>query len=923
MQPRHVRGGTAAGHRAPRLDLPSGVVTLVFTDVEGSTRLLRSLGPRFGELLATHNEIIRASVGRHGGTVIRSEGDAFFCAFSDPCAAACACLEAQLELARFAWPPGAEFRVRMGLHTGPVELGGDDYIGLAVHQAARVGAAAHGGQVVLSEGTRRLLEDRAPEGARFTRLGTYRLKDFSEPIVIHQLTHDELPATFPALRAAPAAAHNLPEQATLFVGRQTALAELAELVGGTRLVTVLGAGGVGKTRLAAEVVPLVVSRFDQGVWMVELAKLRNGQAVADEVAATLGVRPEAEREIGRTLCEALETRRLLLLLDNCEHVLDDLAPLVGRLIAACPGLHVLATSREPLALPGERRYPLAPLSLPASVGESEGSEAVALFVDRASVVAPSFDLERERAAVIEICRRLDGLPLAIELAAARAAAIPPGRMAERLDRRFSVLRRSYRGQLPHHETLRASIAWSYELLADAERVLLERLSVFMGEFELEAAEEVCAGGPIDPDDVLDLLARLIEKSLLQPADGRYLMLESIRAFAREQLEGSGEAETLIHEHLDYYTQVVETAAAAGRGPGQRAAFDRLDADLPNIRAAFGRALERSDQHALRITAAVGQFAFVRNRLREVSQWCIDAAALTDAPPGLRARAFNQAAFAVVLLGSPDGGEALVDDGLVLARSAGDDQLLAETLLMAADLRLESGRDEAARPLAAEAVDVAERLANDGLLGRALLMAARAEHEIVGPAATATRLSEAMTVFERTGDLRQIGRVLLTRAFLRLESGDHAGADLDAIRCVEICLGLDHTVGCAMGRAVLMWTAIDRGERENALTLLAECAAAGREAGYRVLVAYCLAADAALSARDGDGDTAARILGALDAATGAVGAEGGHAIALRLEQLRGELREALGPAALEARLAEGARVQLEDLAAERLWSGVGR
>ncbi len=920
MQPRRVKDGTEAGHAARTVGLPSGVVTLVFTDVEGSTRLLRSLGGQFAELLTAHNEIIRASVARYGGAVIRSEGDAFFCAFSDPCAALSACLEAQLGLVGFAWPAGAEFRVRMGLHTGPVDLGGDDYIGLAVHQAARVGAAAHGGQVVLSEGTRQLLEDRAPDGAGFTRLGTYRLKDFSDPTVIYQLTHGGLPATFPALRAAPAAAHNMPEQATLFVGRQTALGELAELVGAKRLVTVLGAGGVGKTRLAAEVVPLVVSRFEDGVWMVELAKLRDGHAVADEIAATLGVRPEAEREIARTLCETLETRRLLLLLDNCEHVLDDLAPLVDRLIASCPSLHVLATSREPLALPGERRYPLAPLSLPDAVGEWEGSEAVALFVDRARVVAPSFDLDRERAAVIEICRRLDGLPLAIELAAARTAAIPPGRMAERLDRRFSVLRRSYRGQLPHHETLRASIEWSYELLEDDERVLLQRLSVFTGEFELEAAEQICAADPLDPDDVLELLARLIEKSLVQPAHERYLLLESIRAFAREQLERSGELEPLIRAHLDHYTEVVETAAAAARGPAQGAAFDQLDADLPNIRAAIERALKRADQNALRISAAVGQFGFIRNRLREVAKWCIDAAALTDAPPGLRARAFNQAAFAVVLLGSPDGGQALVDDGLALARSADDDQILAEALLMAADLRLESGRVEAARPLAAEAVDVAERLGGDGLLGRALLLAARAEHEIVGPEATAARLSEAMAVFERAGDPRQIGRVLLTRAYLRLESGDHPAADLDAIRCVEICLELDHAIGCAMARTVLMWTAIDRGERENALTLLAECAATGREAGYRVLLAYCLAADASLCARAGAGDTAARILGALDATNGAIGAEGGQAIALRLERLREELRAALGQTELEARLAEGARVQLEDLAAERLLAG---
>jgi predicted ATPase/class 3 adenylate cyclase len=916
MHARHVRGGTEVGQGARRLDLPSGVVTLVFTDVEGSTRLLRRLGSGFGDLLEAHNEIVRRSVADHGGVVVRGEGDSFFCAFADPNAAITACRDAQLRLSRFDWPPDAEFKVRIGLHTGPVEIGGEDYIGLSVHQAARVGDAAHGGQVVLSEATRQLLDDHLLDGTSFTRLGCYRLKDFAEPTVIYQLTHPELPHEFPALRAAPAAAHNVPEQATLFVGRQTALRELADLVASRRLVTVLGAGGVGKTRLAAEVVPLVLSRFEAGVWMVELAKLRDGHAVGDEVAATLGVRPEAERDIARTLAEALEGKQLLLLLDNCEHVLDELAPLVDHLIAACPAMHVLATSREPLALPGERRYPLAPLSLPDSMAELEGSEAVALFVDRAQVVAPGFDLTRERAAVVEICRRLDGLPLAIELAAARTAAIPPVRMAARLDRRFSVLRRSYRGRLPHHETLRASIEWSYELLEEDERTLLQRLSVFTGEFELEAAEQVCGVHPLERDDVLELLGRLIEKSLLQPADERYLMLESIRAFAREQLEETGEVETLVRAHLDYYTQLVERAAAAGGGPGQRAAFDRLDADLPDIRTAVERALERSDPTALRITASVGQYGFIRNRLREVAQWCIDAAAIPDAPPGLRARAYNQAGFALVLMGSPDGGQALVDDGLELARGADEDELLTEALLMAADLRLESGREEAARPLAAEAIDVAERIGSDGLFGRALLMAARAEHDIVGPEVTAARLSEAMSVFQRIGDRRQIGRVLLTRAFLCLESGDLEAARRDAAECEEICVELDHSIGCAMARTVSMWIAIDSGELELARTLLAECAATGREAGYRALLAYCLAGDAALCATAGEPDHAARVLGALGAATGAIGAEGGHAIETRLRRLRGELRAVLGER-FEACVTEGERAGLEELAAQRL------
>src|SRR5579859_4442817 len=616
-QPRGHKGGDVV-----RRELPRGVVTLVFTDVEGSTRLLRLLGPGYGEYLDAHNDIIRSRFAAHGGTIVRSEGDSFFCAFIDPVAAVAACLDAQLALLAFTWPAEAGFKVRMGAHTGPVETGGEDYIGLAVHQAARVSDAAHGGQVLISEATRQLVGDTLPPGAALTRLGRYRLKDFRDPTLLFQLRHPDLPDTFPALRALPAAAHNIPEQATVFVGRRTALTELGELVAGHRLVTVLGAGGVGKTRLAAEVVPLVVGDFPDGVWMVELAKLRDGQAVGEEISATLSVRAEGDTRIERVLVDALQGKTLLLLLDNCEHVLDELAPLVHTLVSECPGVRILATSREPLALPSEFRYPLAPLTLPDSAGgvDVEGSEAVALFVDRARVVAPGFDLSRERAAVVEICRRLDGLPLAIELAAARSAAISPSRMAARLDRRFSVLRRSYRGRLPHHETLRASIEWSYELLEPDERRLLARVAVFAGEFELEAAEEICGTDPLAPDDVLELLARLSEKSLLQVAGERYLMLESIRAFAREQAEALGEEEQLVAAHLDYYAQVVEQAARQADGPWQREAYERLDADLANIRAAVERALERADAAAPRLSAALCQYGFMRNRLREVAQW---------------------------------------------------------------------------------------------------------------------------------------------------------------------------------------------------------------------------------------------------------------------------------------------------------------
>ncbi|HEX8958806.1 MAG TPA: adenylate/guanylate cyclase domain-containing protein [Solirubrobacterales bacterium] len=893
--------------------LPTGVLTLVFTDVEGSTRLLRELGPRYGALLAAHNEIVRGELEAAGGTVVRSEGDSFFCAFTDPDGALRACLNVQLRLASHGWPDGAEFKVRIGLHTGTVQAGGEDYVGLAVHQAARVSDAAHGGQTLLSQATRRLLGEELPAQVSLERLGAYRLKDFREPTELFQVCHPELERSFPTLRALPAAAHNLPEPATLFIGRRTSLRELSELVALHRLVTVLGAGGVGKTRLATEVAPLVVSQFPDGVWMIELANLRSGQDIAGEILAALGVRPETGLPIERMLAAALEGKHLLLLLDNCEHLLDELAPIVDFLIGACGGLHVLATSREPMALPSERRYPLAPLSLPEAVdgGEAAGSEAVELFVDRARIVAPGFDLARERAAVIEICRRLDGLPLAIELAAARAAAIPPARMAERLDRRFSVLRHGYRGRLAHHETLRASIEWSHELLEPEERTLFARLSAFAGEFDLSAAECVCCQEPLAEADVLDLLARLIEKSLLQPAGERYVMLESIREFAREQLMVTGETDELVEAHIDYYADLVEEAAAQASGPQQREAYDRIEAELPNIRLAVAHALGRSDPSALRLSAALGQYGFVRNRLLEVAHWCVDAAAIPDAPPGMRAQALQQAGFALVVSGSPSAGHALLDDALELGRQAGDRRVLAEALLMAADLRLEAGWAAEARPLAAEALAVSEAIGDRGLIGRALVFSARCDQGRLAPAEIAGRLGEALAIFEEAGDRRQCGRVLMTRAFVWLEAGDLEATEADAARCAALGEELRHPIGLAVAWTIQAIVAVDRDQLERARELLDAALITARDCGYQALLAYCVAVEAMLAAAHGDDRRAARLVGALDAADGVLGGE--RAIRLRVEALRGRLGGRLGTELAEL-LAEGERLRLEDLAA---------
>jgi predicted ATPase len=894
-----------------RTPLPSGEVTFLMTDIEGSTGLFRRLGRDYARLLDAHNAIIAQATERHGGVVVRTIGDAVFCAFAHAPAAVAAALDAQRALAAHPWPSGGVFRVRMGLHTGEGTPHGDDYVSLAVHQAARVSDAAHGEQVIASEATRVATERTLPAGARYRPLGPHRLRGFDEPAPLYQLCHPDLRDDFGPLRALPAGAHNVPEPATLFVGRELALDRLGRLVRNRRLVSVIGAGGVGKTRLVVELVPRVSDAFPDGVWLVELDRLGRGADVVPEVAGALGIRTGTD-ELSSTL-DALRGRELLLVLDNCEHVLDSAAALAARVVADCPRVSLLCTSREPLGLPVEQRFPLAPLSVPSDGVEAATSEAVALFVERASAVAPDFELEREARAVTEICRRLDGLPLAIELAAARVAAIPVGVLAQRLDRRFSVLRRGRAGSLRHHETLAASIGWSVELLEPDEKTLFTRLCVFRGPFDLEAVEAVCAEPPLDPHDALDLLARLVEQSLVQPVDDRHALLDSIREYARSLAAEDGVLDDLRRRHLAHYVEVAEACARTAHGPDQRTAYDRLDRDLANIRAAVEFALERGAPEALRLAAALGQYGFVRNRLAEVAHWCIDAAGRArDAPEELRARALTQAGFALSVLGEPARGRRMLDEGVALARAVGDEQLLVDTLVMAAEIRVEGGSGAEARPLAEEALVCASRLGDARRLARAMFVEAVAAHAELGYPETHRRLRDAAELFERAHDERHVARARLAMAFLSLDAGELDVAHSEAARCIDVAERIGHPIGRAMGLAVQMWVAIERQTFDSARELHRQVVGTARDSGYLGLLGMAVAATAVLAVRDGEPERAARALGTLEASPEALRAEDFRAVAQEVERLRAALQAELGADRYTALTAEGAARPLSEM-----------
>ncbi|HEV2238806.1 MAG TPA: AAA family ATPase, partial [Ktedonobacterales bacterium] len=500
--------------------------------------------------------------------------------------------------------------------SGTAQLAGERYIGLDVHRAARIAAAGQGGQVLLSQTTRDLVEEDLPEGAALRALGAHRLKDLQRPEELWQVVLPDLPADFPPLATLDRHAHNLPIQLTSFIGREREVAEVTQLLATARLVTLTGSGGCGKTRLALRAGADALDRFDDGVWLVELAPLADPAHVTQAVATALGVPAEPGRPLLATLTEHLRARHLLLVLDNCEHLVAACAGLADALLHACPHLTILATSREPLVIEGEHSFHVPSLGLPEAgqtptLARVAACEAARLLIERATAAQPDFALtERNATAVEQLCRRLDGIPLALELAAARVRALTVEQVAQRLDDRFHLLTGGSRKALPRQQTLRALIDWSHDLLTPAERTLFRRLAVFAGGWTLEAAEEVCSGDVVAPTDVLDLLARLVDKSLVladeQQAAARYHLLETVRQYAGEKLLEAGEAESLRDRHLTCFLALAEEAHSHSGTVEQYAWARRLAAEYDNLRTAleWSRAQPSETELELRLAGAM-------------------------------------------------------------------------------------------------------------------------------------------------------------------------------------------------------------------------------------------------------------------------------------------------------------------------------
>ena len=770
--------------------LPSGTVTFLFTDIEGSTKLIQRLGDDWRHVLEQHHRILRQAIRGANGIDLSTEGDAFFAVFSVATDAVAAAASAQYALNAHAWPEATAVRVRMGIHTGLGVRGADGYVGLDVHRAARIGAAAHGGQILLSSATRALVEHDLPSGVTIRDLGPHRMKDIELPERLHQLVIDGLPADFPPVRAIGDRPTNLPPESTSFVGREREVAEVTALLSDARLLTLIGPGGTGKTRLAMRVAANQLDRFPDGVFWVDLSEISDPGLVTSAIATSLRVRQTGAKAILDSIVEHLAGRRLLLLLDNFEQVIEASA-VVAVVLTAAPAVRVLATSRLPLHLHGEQEYPVPPLTFPDPSGPLEprsvmGYEAVALFVERANAVRPGFALTPQEArAVVEICARLDGLPLAIELAASRVKVLSPHALLARLAKRLPLLTGGSFDRPERQRTLRSAIEWSYDLLETPERRLFARLAVFAGGWTLESAETVC-GVPVADErgaaalDALEVLGSLVDRSLVRrdeapDGDIRFGMLETIHEFAGERLTESGEEEVIRRRHADHCRGLAEEAEPHLSGERQARWLHRLELEHDNFRGALAWCVRTGQaETGVRIAHAVWRFWQRGGHLAE-GRAIIEALLLL--PEAQRHDALRTSALTT--LGSiaywQNDYAAMAhayEEALDIARAIGDPSLIAHAVLNASFVPLVTGDIDRAEQLQREALAEAVVAGAPDVIAEASLSIGNAQLFRASAGAAVAPIEEAIALRREAGDRISVAEGLLALAAARHLLGEH-------------------------------------------------------------------------------------------------------------------------------------------------------
>jgi predicted ATPase len=853
-------------------------------------------------------------------------GDGFFAVFSSPRACVSAVLEMQRGLAAWDWPDGEQVRVRMGVHSGEASESAAGLVGLDIHRAARLAGVAHGGQVVFSSSAAALVRDVLPDGTSLRDLGHHRLKDLGRPVQIFQLQALGLQPEFPPLRSLdnPALLNNLPAQPARFVGRERELSELRRLVKDSRLVTLTGAGGAGKTRLAIQLAAEFLDGSGDGVWLVELAPVSSEDAVAPTILGVLGTATRSGQSPLDVLVTGLASQQALIVLDNCEHLIGACAKVADAILRYCPEIRLLATSREPLGIAGETIYRVPSMSVPGEddgTGEVDpyGSDAVALFAERAAAQGAGFVLDRASAPLVtQVCRRLDGMPLAIELAASRLRALSLADLNDRLDQRFRLLTGGSRNVLPRQQTLLATVDWSYSLLTGSEQKLLRRLSVFVDGFQLDAAEAVCAGGDLDMFTVTDLVVSLVDKNLVvaEPADGalRYRLLETIRQFAADRLieSGGSEADELTQAHCRYFLSVAEAAGAEFAGREQVRWIRRLNAEQGNIWRAVGYAAGGADvpegtEQVLRFGAALVRF-WAENARRERALGVLaPVLERPEARADLSLRSTALASTAMIARGiDMELALRLGEEAMEIADQLGEDRLLIEAGHVLCAILYFAGMPERGIAYGVAAVERARRSGDDGLLGPSLVFLLMCIDQ-VQPDRTEALTAEAIACVERSGDQSLAGGLYNNAGVASLRKGDLPSARRFLQRAEEAHRAIGFHNPTPMIN--LGWVLRLEGDQAAAAEAFGRALRESRRVGNRPDVPYATLGLACHASDTGDWRRAAVLHGFADAFLRSSGEPWQDPEDLFRQQSLDEVRARLGDADFEAEYSRGTRLDL--------------
>ena len=818
--------------------------TFLFTDIEGSTRLWESEPTGMARALERHDRLCRSTVEACGGRLVKMIGDGLHAVFSDPAAAVSTALELQKGMAAIAAECGIAFKMRCGLHAGVAQARDDDYFGGTVNRAARIMAAAHGGQVLVSQAVVDSSAGRLPEGTDVVSLGRVRLRDLAEPVEVWQLSHPDLSPTFPPLRSLDSTPNNLPRQLTSFVGRETQIAEVEGMLRATRVLTLTGAGGCGKTRLAMQVAADMLDAFADGVWLVELASLSEASLVAPTLASVLGLKEQPGRVWTEVLVDHLARRHVLLVLDNAEHLLAACAEVANALLSQCPNVVILSTSRERLRVPDEVALRVPSLSTPDPKNDSPPDvlaafESVRLFVERAQFNLPRFALTAENApALASICHQLDGIPLALELAAARVRAMSVEEINQRLDQRFRLVTGGSRVAPRRQQTLRGLIDWSYDLLSDAEKALLCRVSIFSGGWVAEAAERVCVGDDIEEWEVLDLLTSLADKSLLAAEERngaiRYRLLETVREYAHEQLLHRGSDAQLRERHLTYFRVLAKEAESELIRANQKMWLDRLETEHDNVRSALAWASSASGDAAagLALAAALGRFWNVRGHMGEGRAWFPKLFAALPAGQALeiRTNALNTAGSLAAHQGDLSVARALHTECLGIRRALGKPKPIATSLNNLGVVELDQGDFASARVHLEESLAIDRELKDSNGIAASLTNLGNLEADLGNHESARAMYEEALAIRRVSGDETGIHALLHNMGAVAYDQADYATARMLYEESLAIKRQLGDRRGVAATLVNLGNVARDQGDHRSAVSLYRQALPTFRELG---------------------------------------------------------------------------------------------